>query len=232
MGDGMWIKICANTSVEDAQAAIDLGADAIGYVFAPSTRRVTPEVAGGITVRLLGDVERIGVFHEGDLQAIRSAVRVAGLTGVQMHGGPWPEVIRGLREEFGETISLTQTLHWEVDGGAEVGERLAGQVAELRGVVDRVLVDSKVGAALGGTGRRFDWEAGRGLFAGANEMEMIVAGGLDPENVGAAIEGLRPWGVDVASGVEREPGRKDPERLRLFIERARAAENPVRKAES
>jgi hypothetical protein len=84
----MWVKICANTSVEDAQSAIDLGADAIGYVFAPSKRRVTPEQAGAITAGLRGDVERIGVFHEGDFEAIRSAVRVAGLTGVQLHGGP------------------------------------------------------------------------------------------------------------------------------------------------
>jgi phosphoribosylanthranilate isomerase len=228
----MWVKICANTSVEDAQSAIDLGADAIGYVFAPSKRRVTPEQAGAITAGLRGDVERIGVFHEGDFEAIRSAVRVAGLTGVQLHGGPWVEVIRRLREEFGGEIGLTQTLHWVVGREGEDGstaERLAEQIVSLQGMVDRVLVDSKVGAALGGTGRSFDWEAGRVLFAGARKagVAIIVAGGLDPENIGSAIERLQPWGVDVASGVELEPGRKDPERLRLFIERARAAgQNP------
>jgi phosphoribosylanthranilate isomerase len=221
----MWIKICANTNLEDAQAALDLGADAVGFVFAPSSRRVTPEQVGAITARLAGGGERIGVFHETDFAAIEPAVRVAGLSGVQLHGGVTPHLAARLREAFGDGLTIIQTLHWSVDGGGETAADLAERVAGLRGegVVDRVLVDSKVGAALGGTGRAFDWEQAQGLFGGTGGMRMIVAGGLGPGNVGEAIARLQPWGVDVASGVEAGPGRKDRERLRQFIECARAA---------
>lgn len=219
----MWVKICANTNLEDTQMALDLGADAVGFVFAPSSRRVTPEQAGEITARLTGDGERIGVFHALELDALRNAVRVAGLTGVQLHGEGDPALAGQLRAEFGPGLSIAQTLHWVLDGGDSAQELLRKVAAiQAAGHVDRILVDSKVGSALGGTGRTFDWSAAEALFAGAG-LPMIVAGGLGPGNVTDAIERLKPWGVDVASGVEREPGKKDPERLRQFISYARTA---------
>lgn len=245
----MWIKICANTSFEDAQAAVNLGAHAVGFVFAPSSRRVSPEEVGAITARITGGAETIGVFPDWEFEAVRSAVRVAGLTGVQMHGGYRPDLLRRLREEFGDAVTIAQTLHWEMSEAekkpAGAGERavsgnkaavkdeaeipvaqvLLGQVKEIveDGLVDRVLVDSKVGAALGGTGQVFDWNAAETLFRHAGTARLIVAGGLKAENVREAIGRLQPWGVDVASGVEVGPGKKDPERLRLFLERAQAA---------
>ena len=226
----MWVKICGNTSLEDAQAAIDFGADALGFVFAPSSRQVAPTAVSAITSRLVGKPECFGVFQTMDFAEIRDAVRTAGLTGVQLHGGVAFDLVAALRKEFGPTLSITQTLHWEINGNAEAATQLSHLVRDLRetGQVDRILIDSKVGKALGGTGQTYNWNAAQALFGHTVKIEMIVAGGLRPENVGEAIERLRPFGVDVSSGVESEPGRKDRERLRLFIERARAAgENPA-----
>jgi phosphoribosylanthranilate isomerase len=222
----MWVKICANTNLEDTQLALDLGADAVGFVFAPSKRRVTPEQVGEITARLTGDGERIGVFHELEFEAIRDAVRVAGLTGVQLHSQGKPALPGLLKSEFGPALTIAQTLHWVVDA-ENATEELLHRVEALEGAghVDRILIDSKVGSALGGTGHAFDWNAAANLFERAG-LPMIVAGGLGPGNVTEAMERLKPWGVDVASGVESVPGKKDPERLRQFIERARAAGEP------
>lgn len=224
MDVGMWVKICANTNLDDAQMALDLGADAVGFVFAPSTRCVTPEQVGEITARLTGPGERVGVFHALEFNTLRDAVRIAGLTGVQLHGQSDPALAGQLKAEFGPTLTIAQTLHWKVDGG-DSAEQLLHKAARIQemGYVDRILVDSKVGSALGGTGRTFDWSAAQVLFAEAG-LPMIVAGGLGPGNVTEAIGRLKPWGVDVASGVEREPGRKDPERLKQFIDHARAAD--------
>ena len=220
----MWVKICANTNLDDAQRALDLGADAIGFVFAPSSRRVTPEQVGSITARLTGNGERIGVFHALEFDALRDAVRVAGLTGVQLHGIGDPALPGQLRAEFGPALTIAQTLHWVVDAEGDPTGDMLRRVAELKaaGQVDRILVDSKVGSALGGTGRTFGWNAAEKLFAESG-LPMIVAGGLGPGNVTEAIARLKPWGVDVASGVESEPGKKDPERLRQFISYARTA---------
>ena len=219
----MWIKICANTTVEDAQCAADLGADALGFVLAPSKRRVTAEEAGAIVAKLTGTTEYIGVFHDGDAGEIARSVETAGFTGVQLHGGFDPGLVMRLREVLGGGVAITQVLHWEAgEAGSQAAERLEGQVAVLRqqGIVRRVLVDSKVGKELGGTGQTFDWKAANELF-GASGMQMIVAGGLTDENVSLAVERLAPWGVDVASGVESVPGRKDLGRLAAFIRNAR-----------
>jgi phosphoribosylanthranilate isomerase len=219
----MWIKICANTNLEDTQLAFDLGADAVGFVFAPSARRVTPEQVAEITSRLTGPGERVGVFHALEFEAIRDAVRIAGLTGVQLHGEGDQTLPSLLKAEFGPDLTIAQTLHWIVEA-ENATDDLLNRAAALKetGHVDRILVDSKVGSALGGTGRTFDWNGAASLFAEAG-LPMIVAGGLGPGNVTEAIARLKPWGVDVASGVESVPGRKDPERLRQFIERTRAA---------
>jgi len=219
----MWVKICANTNLEDTQLALDLGADAVGFVFAPSSRRVTPEQVGQITHRLTGPGERVGVFQTLEFAEMRNAVRTAGLTGVQLHSEGDPALPGLLKAEFGPSLTIAQTLHWVVDAENATDELLARVSAlQATGHVDRVLIDSKVGSALGGTGRTFDWKAAARLFAGPG-LPMIVAGGLGPGNVTEAMTRLKPWGVDVASGVEGIPGKKDPERLRQFIERARTA---------
>jgi len=221
----MWIKICANTSLEDAQLAAELGADAVGFVFAPSKRRVTAEQVARITPHLPVSVERVGVFDSLDAEAIAAAARGAGLNAVQLHGEFNVELARRLHEAFAGQIKIIQTIPWQADADGANGAAVARQLGEIsrKGIIDRVLIDSKVGTATGGTGVPFDWERARNVLAqNAGQLKLIVAGGLRPENVAEAIRHLNPWGVDVASGVEAEPGKKSPEKLAAFIRNARA----------
>jgi phosphoribosylanthranilate isomerase len=217
-----WVKICGNTSLPDAQLAIEHGADAVGFVFAESRRRVTPEHVATITSHLPKNVERVGVFYSRDAAEIASVVQQAGLTAAQLHGGLDLGLIERLRERLGKQFGLIQTLHWVV--GSDSAQQLTEELREIAasGLVDRVLVDSRVGSAGGGTGVAFDWKAaGRVLREAPSQLRIIAAGGLRPENVGEAIRELNPWGVDVASGVEAGPGEKDPEKLRAFLQAAK-----------
>jgi phosphoribosylanthranilate isomerase len=220
----MWIKICANTTLEDAKLAAELGADALGFVFAPSPRRVTSAEVAKITPHLPSAVERVGVFHTHDAYEIARAAHESGLTAVQLHSGVDFALLHRLHKLFAGQVSLIQTVHWEVDADAASAVIVASELRKIAadGLVDRVLIDSKVGAALGGSGVSFDWDTARSIFdEAAPELKLIVAGGLRAENVAEAIQGLNPWGVDVASGVEAVPGRKSPEKLAAFIRKAR-----------
>jgi phosphoribosylanthranilate isomerase len=224
----MWVKICGNTNLEDAALAVELGADAVGFVFAASPRRVTLEQVAAITRHLPAGAERVGVFDDHDPESIAGVALAAGLTAVQLHGGFDEELLQRLGRRLAGGIRIIQTLHWPV-GQESAAAWIGGQVERILGlgITGRVLIDSKVGAAGGGTGVAFDWTAAREVLPSAtNGVQLILAGGLRPDNVSQAIGQLRPWGVDVSSGVEAAPGRKDPERLRHFIENARAAANP------
>jgi phosphoribosylanthranilate isomerase len=217
-----WIKICGNTSLADAQLSVDLGADALGFVFAESKRRVTSQQVAAIATHLPNHVERVGVFYSRDAAEIATAVQQAHLTAVQLHGGLDLPLIEQLRQRLGREVGLIQTLHFVV--GTASGERLQAEIDEIAQVnlLDRVLVDSRVGNVGGGTGVAFDWKAARSVFQkAAGNLQTIVAGGLRPDNVGEAIRELEPWGVDVASGVEASPGQKDPAKLRAFFQTAR-----------
>ncbi|HEX4651042.1 MAG TPA: phosphoribosylanthranilate isomerase [Granulicella sp.] len=236
----MWIKICANTNLADAQLAADLGADALGFVFAPSKRQVTVEQVAAITPHLPSSVATIAVVETRSAPEIAALVRATGLTGVQLHGGLDLPLVRALRAELGPSVAIFQTLHWVVDTvdtedgngvnntNADSAALVAAQLREVAAepAIAAVLLDAKVGNAGGGTGRSFDWNAARETLAAASEaagkpIHLIVAGGLRPENVTEAMRALRPWGVDVASGVEAAPGRKDPLKLKRFLENAR-----------
>ena len=220
----MWIKICANTNLDDAQLAVDLGADALGFVFAPSTRQVTAADVARISPHLPPSVERVGVFYTQSADEIAGIATEAGLTAVQLHGGVNPALTAELNERFEGGLGIIQTVHWHVDQGGASAAAVSRQLEEIEagGIVDRVLVDSRVGQAGGGTGISFNWDEARTVFAAANDrLRLIVAGGLRPDNVGEAIRRLNPWGVDVASGVEAQPGRKDHQRLAAFIKNVR-----------
>jgi phosphoribosylanthranilate isomerase len=215
----LWIKICGSTSLEDAQLAGEAGADAVGFVFAPSPRRVTTAQVAAITPYLPATVEKIGVFVNAGLDEIYMTVRVCGLTGVQLHSEAGPGVPGRLRERLGRGLRILRVVHFG-DGAAE-------QIAQhtRNRDVDGVLVDSRTPTAVGGTGVTFDWASASAIFSQHAEARkrLIAAGGLRPENVAMAIATLQPWGVDVASGVESEPGKKDPDKLRMFVAKARAA---------
>ena len=213
----MWVKVCANTSLEDAQMAVDAGADAVGFVFAESARRVTVEQVAGIAPRLPETVEKIGVFVDASVDALAAAIEACGLTGVQLHTASDPTIASRLRERYArERLRILKVIHFQQGLEAELRE------AEADAAIDGVLVDSRTATMLGGTGIRFDWNAARGSFA-ESRLRLIAAGGLNPKNVAEAIVALQPWGVDVASGVEEKPGKKDAAKVRAFVVKARAA---------
>jgi phosphoribosylanthranilate isomerase len=218
----MWVKICANTNVEDALAAVELGADAVGFVFAASKRQVNAAQVRAIADALPDGVERVGVFADWEAPAIAAAAVEARLTAVQLHGGVDLELASELRQRLGKGVQLIHTVHWRVGEDDTSETAVRAQLATLA-AGERVLIDAKVGAASGGLGVRFDWERARSVLAEFPGLRAIVAGGLRPENVAQAIRTFRPYGVDVASGVESAPGEKDQGKLRAFMENARRA---------
>jgi len=146
------------------------------------------------------------------------------LTAVQLHAGFDPALVRRLHKSLEEKVRIIQTVHWVVSGEESSEAEVAAKLDEIaqEPAVDRVLVDSKVGAAMGGTGVAFDWAAAQSIFsAKADGAKLILAGGLRPENVAEAIRQLHPWGVDVASGVEAHAGRKDRVKMSQFIQGAK-----------
>ena len=223
----MWVKICANTTLEDAARAAELGADAVGFVFATSKRQVTVAQVAAMAAALPRTVERIGIFDSKDPAEIAEAVSSAALTGVQLHGAYDEAFVERLRTVLSDETNIIQTLHWTIEhNSADTAGKLHRELDRIAaaGLVRRVLIDSKVNGASGGTGTSFDWSAARPVFSqAAQHLEVILAGGLKPENVELAIRELNPWGVDVASGVEASVGRKDPDRVSRFIQAAKLA---------
>jgi phosphoribosylanthranilate isomerase len=220
----IWVKICGSTSLNDAQLAGEAGADAVGFVFAPSPRRVTAAQVAAIVPQLPQKLEKIGVFVNAGLDEIYSTVRMCGLTGVQLHSEAGPGVPGRLRERLGSELRILRVVHFSPGAAELVAEQIAQHTRNRD--VDGVLVDSRTPTAVGGTGVSFDWATARETFLQNAEARkrLIAAGGLSPENVAEAIAILRPWGVDVASGVEAAPGRKDPDKIREFVARAREAD--------
>ena len=213
----LWIKICANTSLDDALLAAKSGADAVGFVFAPSPRRVTAEQAAAIVHYLPPAIEKIGVFVDASFEEIAPIVETAALTGVQLHFAPPDGLSTRLRLHFGTSLRILRVVHFD---NAETLDATALNDPDA----DGILVDSRTAKAVGGTGVAFGWDAARtGLFSNAGARSLIAAGGLSPTNVAEAITKLQPWGVDVVSGVESAPGVKDPAKVRAFIANARAA---------
>jgi phosphoribosylanthranilate isomerase len=214
----IWVKICGNTSLEDAWLAAEAGADAVGFVFAASPRRVTAEQVASITPRLPDALEKIGVFVDTAPDEIEVIVRRSGLSGVQLHADGGAELPSQLRKRLGQGLRILRVIHF----GAGAAEQAAALAQDKN--IDAVLVDSRTATAAGGTGIAFDWNlAAKSIFGTASAQRYIAAGGLTPDNVADAIARLNPWGVDVASGVEAAPGRKDPDKVRIFVAKARAA---------
>ncbi len=197
----LFVKLCGITTEADLETAVEAGADAIGLVLTPSPRQIPLSVAAGLQARLPESVLGVAVFHD-----------------------PTPELLRRAEEEIGPDlfqselptlvgISADKLLPVVVDGDSlDRDFGLAVRAADR----EMVVVDR---AARGGTGLTSRWER----LAGLNSPgRLILAGGLDPENVGDAVSLVRPFGVDVSSGIEKSPGKKDPERMRAFVEAARS----------
>jgi phosphoribosylanthranilate isomerase len=171
---------------------------------------------------LPANVEKIGVFVDAALDEIVSTVQLCGLTGVQLHFDADSELPGRLRERLGSEARILRVIHFNAEATPQQQVQI---VAHARNpYIDAVLVDSLTATAVGGTGMVFDWAAARKALFQYSETRkhLIAAGGLNPANVATAIAALRPWGVDVASGVEASPGHKDPTRVREFVTRAKA----------
>jgi phosphoribosylanthranilate isomerase len=181
-----------------------MGADAVGFIFAPSSRQIAPVKAGDIVKRLPPEILTIGVFRDDAPARVVDLVHQTGLRGAQLHGNETAEQSRWIRQRIPFLIKSFPGGHPAL---AKADEHQA----------DAILLDS----ATPGSGEVFDWSLAEGL---PSNRRVILAGGLTPDNVGEAVTKVRPWGVDVASGVEAEPGRKDARKVKAFIEAARAAE--------
>ncbi len=214
-----WIKICGTTTIEDARAAVEAGADAVGFVFAPSPRRIEPERAKQIVAGLPRHAEKVGVFANETAERIREIVEQVGLTAVQLHGDETPEFALTLFRVPGQ-VSRARRRVFKALG---VRPGIEGELRSFGGCVDGLLLDSVArDGRRGGTGQAFDWNRAQEFMPGLTaRVRVILAGGLNPENVADAVRKLRPWGVDVCSGVERAPGTKDHDKLRAFVETVR-----------
>ncbi len=219
----MWIKICGTTTMEDARASLAAGASALGFIFAPSPRQVDIAVASDIVESLSRDVETVGVFVDEHPRRVGEIVSQIPFTGVQLHGDEPPELMKEFRQTLGGR-QIIKTLH-AADLLESGEEKLASYLAK-GAYLDAILLDSGSADQPGGTGKPFAWEQVQPLAAKIRAaLPLIIAGGLDADNVGQAIAMLEPWGVDVVSGVEYEPGKKSTSKLRHFVAAARQAES-------
>lgn len=202
-----WIKICGTTSERDADIAIRAGANALGFVMTASPRQVSDTAAYSIGTIVPKGVETIGVFVNEDLQTLVGTARFCKFTGVQLQGDEDAGYVADIRKQLPGAKILKG-----------VPASALGSVADLK--PDAWLIDSASGAQRGGTGKTFDWHKAQPHVSKLHEP-VIVAGGLNPANVQQALEALRPWGVDVVSGVESYPGRKHPGAVAQFIDAVR-----------
>jgi phosphoribosylanthranilate isomerase len=202
----MFVKICGITNEEDALLAVAMGADAVGFIFAPSKRQVSVTRARDIAKRLPPEILTVGVFRDEAPQRVVEIIQTAGLRAAQLDGHETPEISTWIRKRLAFTIQ-----------GFAAGDPNIARADEYS--ADAILI----GSSAPGQGKMFDWSLAEGAPAG---RKVIMCGGLTPENVGDAIARVGPWGVDVATGVERddgEPGQKDPRKVHTFIANARAA---------
>lgn len=204
------IKICGITNFEDAIMVSEMGADAIGFVFAPSKRMVTPQLVRSIIGRLPPFITTAGIFMNTPLTRINKIVEFTKIDVVQLHGDE--------TQEYCNAIVCPRIIK-------RINTSLHSNFEDLIKDVKQYKVSGLLLDPGEGSGRTFDWNRIKGIgdYAG----NIIVAGGLTPENVRQAIKILRPYGVDVCSGVEKTPGKKDPDKLKKFIREVRLCSSPV-----
>ena len=205
------VKICGITNLQDAKVSLDLGADMLGFNFyEKSPRYISPQDAKPLINDLPGETITIGVFVNTDCRNIGEHADLLGLRAVQLHGDESNEFLSSLRRYTDAKIIKAIRVGPNFDLGS-IKESAA----------DAVLLDAFSVGQFGGTGKQFEWSiAAEGVKL---TSELILAGGLLPENVADAVCAVRPYAVDVASGVESSPGKKDPEKLRNFIKNAKRA---------
>lgn len=204
------VKICGITNLDDALAAVAAGADALGFNFyKPSPRYITPQHAREITDKLPDSLLMVGVFvNEESPEAVRSIASEAGLHALQLHGDESPEFCRALAADYYviKTFSVSDTFEIDTAKAYEV---------------EAIMLDTKHNTLRGGTGHTFDWSVAQ--HAASTIPKLFLAGGLSPENIENALEIVRPYAVDACSALEDRPGKKNHERMHVFINTVRRA---------
>jgi len=199
----MFVKICGITSEDDALLAVAMGADAVGFMFAPSVRQIPAQQVYDITRRLPPEVLTVGVFRDEHPKRVIEIVHRSGVKGAQLHGNESKAAVAAVAKGVKFLVKAY------VAGSPQIAE--SGSLA-----TDTILIDGSTP----GSGHLFDWSLVGEIPEG---MRMILAGGLTPENIADAVQTVNPWGVDVSTGVEQSPGKKDPLKVKRFVERARSA---------
>jgi len=202
----VFTKVCGITNPGDAREAADAGADAIGLIFAESPRRVDVEEARKVTIALPDGVLKVGVFVDADPEEVLETAHEVGLDLAQLHGDEPPETVAAIRGAGLPVMKAVRVRNAEALGTLERYE------------ADLLMLDAWSARAHGGTGETFDWELAKSVKGRGN---IVVSGGLTPENVREAVEFFEPYGVDASSSLEERPGKKDGERVRRFVRAAK-----------
>jgi len=242
-----WVKICGITNLEDARTAVEAGAHALGFVFyEKSPRNVSPETVYEIVRQMPAQVEKVGVFVGGSPKNLPELAHDLGLTGAQLH------LVQHIDSVNETTVSglgcfppgfkryTSMPAEWFMESGDSAKRFVASAAQALESVrslpeaeqvqnfVETIFLDSGSVQQPGGTGITFDWRKAAPIVEHMQQVvKVVIAGGLNPANVTEAIHVLKPWGVDVSSGVESKPGKKDPEKVRAFVSAVRQSERLV-----
>lgn len=223
-----WVKICGITNLEDALTAAEAGADALGFVFyEKSPRNIDPDAARRIVELLPSELEKVGVFVNESADHMESMAERVGLTAIQLHVDP-----RNRYQSLPEQRVLSQTRKYVALPASwffnENAYRDFAWFNTAENFISGIFLDSGTSEQPGGTGMTFDWKQTEPAVAAMRmKFNVVVAGGLTPENVSEALTHLHPWGVDVSSGVESRLGKKDAEKVRAFVAAVRQAEGLV-----
>src|SRR5215212_378656 len=202
----VFTKVCGITNPGNAREAAEAGADAIGLIFAESSRQVSAEEARKITIALPHDILKVGVFVDAQPEEVLRVAREVGLDLAQLHGDERPETVASIR---GAGLTVMKAFRVR---NAEVFADIQGYEADL------FMLDAWNMRVRGGTGETFDWDLAKSVKGRGN---IVVSGGLTPENVREAIEFFEPYGVDASSSLEERPGKKDGEQVRRFVRAAK-----------
>lgn len=194
------IKVCGITNIEDALLAVELGVDALGFIFAPSPRQLTPQKARRIIQSLPPFVERVGVFVNETSRRVKEIAGFCYLSALQFHGE--------------ESPSYCASFPYKVIKSFPAKDRIPHNILNYK--VDAYLLDTYCRGKRGGSGRTFNWDIAKKV--GQLSSRLVLSGGLNPENVGEAIGKVRPYAVDVASGVEEKPGKKSRKKMQKFVQ--------------
>jgi phosphoribosylanthranilate isomerase len=202
----VFTKVCGITNPGDARVAVDAGADAIGLIFAESPRKVSREEARKVSIALPENILKVGVFVDAEPGEVLQIAREVGLDLAQLHGDETPEMVAAIRNAGLPVMKALRVRNTEALGALERYE------------VDLFMLDAWSARARGGTGETFDWGLAKSVKGRGN---IVVSGGLTPENVREAVEFFEPYGVDASSSLEERPGKKSGERVRRFVRAAK-----------